>query len=125
MNALHSIAAEMQRTARAVTEPNTRASGKPIVQARGVRASTAALAQDDDEPVTHIQPWMAEAFAGLVRAADTDAPFALLSCFMNGRPAAVIAYVHDEGRRKHVLPLFMAVQSGMHFTPHEDAPEEE
>jgi hypothetical protein len=114
------IADEMVKAAHAVTLPSTEDAGSPIVRAHGVRASASRLFNEQDEPRTHIEPWMAEAFGALVRSAVTDAPFALMSCYMNGAPAAVIAYVQENGTHSHVLPLFMAVQPGMKFTPHED-----
>ena len=36
---------------------------------------------------------MEAAFGNLVDAAEDDAPFALVSCFMNGEPAAMIAFL--------------------------------
>ena len=61
---------------------------------------------------------MAIAFENLTHASETGEPFALLSCFMNGKPAVLIAATRNEGRSTHVLPLFMAVQPGMHFSEH-------
>jgi hypothetical protein len=118
MNAFHTIRAEMHEAAASVTHPHGQDGAAPMIKAP--TRSRSQNAPGDDQPDTHIEPWMAQAFAGLVRAVETDEPFVLLSCFMNGRPAAVIAYIRDEGRRKYVMPLFMAVQPGMHFTPHEE-----
>ncbi|WP_234686100.1 hypothetical protein [Bradyrhizobium monzae] len=69
---------------------------------------------------TNIEPWMELAFGGLTHASETGEPFALISCFMNGQPAAIIAATNTQGGRTHILPLFMAVQPWMKFTPHPD-----
>lgn len=111
MIAFRDIKLEMRDACRAVTHPATMA-GTPARVARGDFG--------DEAPETHIEPWMAAAFAELVRAYDTNAPFALVSCFMNGKPATLIAYLSEDGNRRHVTPLFVAVQSGMVFTPHTD-----
>jgi hypothetical protein len=122
MNAFHLIADEMPKAAKAITAPATRP-GRPMIRARGVSPTAAnPLGEAPHGPATHIEPWMAAAFADLVHAAETDAPYALLSCFMNGKPAVVIAYLREDGDRSHVLPLFVAVQAGMAFQPHDDEP---
>jgi hypothetical protein len=113
MRAIQSTRAEMRETAIRLTHP---AHAKPSAPARVSR-----IAPDiEEETDTHIEPWMELAFKGLTHASETGEPFALVSCFMNGEPAALIAATHTVGSRTHILPLFMAVQPGMHFSPHGD-----
>jgi len=122
MIALREIRSEMRENAVHLT--NSHAATKPDAPVRIVRSNERGMDEDAD---THIEPWMEIAFRGLTHASETGEPYALISCFMNGKPAALIAATHREGARTHVLPLFMAVQPGMQFTPHadEDSSEEE
>lgn len=113
MRAFQSARAEMRETAIRLTHPAHATASAP---ARVGRIAPAI----DEENDTHIEPWMELAFRGLTHASETGEPFALVSCFMNGEPAALIAATHTVGSRTHILPLFMAVQPGMHFTSHGD-----
>jgi hypothetical protein len=115
MKAFQSVRAEMREACSGITHPATRTASAP---ARVVRPGP------DPEAVTHIEPWMEAAFGGLTHASETGEPFMLVSCFMNGNPAVIIAATHQRGTHTHVLPLFMAVQPGMQFTPHEGDGEE-
>jgi hypothetical protein len=108
MKAFHSIRSEMRATCSSLTDP---ARGQPAPPM--TRGGTEDETDDID---THIEPWMEVAFKGLTHASETDEPYALISCFMNGKPAALIAATHPEGTRTHVLPLFLAVQPWMKFS---------
>jgi hypothetical protein len=77
--------------------------------------------EDSDEPHPHIDPWMEAAFESLIHASETGDPFALVPCFMNGKPAAIIAAVRTFGCKVHVTPLFLACQPWMQFS---EAPDE-
>jgi hypothetical protein len=110
MISFREIRSEMRETAICVTHPST-----------AVRLPPARIIpepEEGDEADTHIEPWMEIAFKGLTRASETGEPYALISCLMNGQPAALIAATQPQADGMHVLPLFMAVQPGMHFTPH-------
>ena len=45
--------------------------------------------------------------------------FALLSCFVNGQPAAAIVAVNSDGADYALTPLFVSVTDAMHLTDHE------
>jgi hypothetical protein len=115
MIAARNIKADMRHACIGVTSPVPQAAERPAVVSR--RRGSGYEGEQTD---THIEPWMEAAFYGLTHASETGEPFALISCFMNGEPAALIAATHREGNRTHVLPLFMAVQPGMQFTAHDD-----
>ncbi|MCP1839114.1 hypothetical protein ACVIHI_007972 [Bradyrhizobium sp. USDA 4524] len=93
---------------RELTEPHRGPPGMPAQIARGHDGAA-------PDEVSHIDPWMEVSFNALTRASETGEPFALISCFMNGQPAAVIAATHRQGSRTQVMPLFMAVQPWMNF----------
>lgn len=65
--------------------------------------------REREEAAATIEPWMAAAFGQLVRASETDAPFALVTCRVNGKPSACIAITKQEADRLWVQPLFVAV----------------
>jgi hypothetical protein len=117
MRAFQSTRAEMRETAIRLTHP---AHGKASAPARVNRMMASDIEEEAD---SHIEPWMELAFKGLTHASETGEPFALVSCFMNGQPAALIAATHQRGDGTYILPLFMAVQPGMKFTPHLGDPE--
>ena len=121
MIAFHDIKAEARETAAYVTHPARAEARPPAVVIRGEQPP------DDTEETSHIEPWMEVSFKALTHASETGEPFALISCFMNGAPAALIAATQRLGDRTHVLPLFMAVQPWMKFSPHLDeaVPEED
>jgi hypothetical protein len=109
MKAFQNIRTEMRDSAAMVTSPAQAGAAAPArISRAGVRG----------RPGSHIEPWMEIAFRGLTHASETGEPYALVSCFMNGRPAAVIAATHDDGERTHILPLFVACQPGMQIRPH-------
>src|SRR4051812_4346256 len=99
MIAFHNIRTEMRESCVHLTNPAT---GKG--DALRIRRISRRRVEEHDS--THIEPWMEVAFSGLTHASETGEPFALISCFMNGQPAALIAAMHREGHRTHVLPLF-------------------
>lgn len=122
MKAFASVRAEMRHAASTVTHPSHGEPDTPI------RIACAGQGDADDDGPSYIEPWMAAAFRAVTHASETDEPFALLSCFMNGKPAVIIAGMHQQGGSTHVLPLFMAVQQGMRFSEHapeDDEPEPE
>jgi hypothetical protein len=112
MIAFRDIKAEARENALRLTSPAFTEAGSPARMARG-KATDPGDGED-----SHIEPWMEAAFAGLTHASETGEPFALLSCFMNGQPAALVAATHRQGSRTHVLPLFLAVQPWMKFSEH-------
>jgi hypothetical protein len=83
--------------------------------------------EDSEERHPHIDPWMEIAFEGLIHASETGDPFALVPCFMNGKPAVIIAAMRSFGRKVHVTPLFLACQPWMNFSeaPGEGGEEED
>jgi hypothetical protein len=109
MKAFQSIRAEMREAIIATTHP-----GNPVTAARPMQRQQ----ETPDEEDGYIEPWMEIAFRALTHASQTGEPFALVSCFMNGQPAVVIAATRDEGERTHILPLFVACQPGMLIRPH-------
>jgi hypothetical protein len=82
-------------------------------------------ATDDEASDTFIEPWMEVAFHALSHASETGEPFALISCLVNGKPAAIIAATRQRGNGMEVMPLFLAVQPGMTFRLHPDEPPDE
>lgn len=109
MRAFHDIRTEMRETCRSLTGPFE-------MGGLGTVARVSRDASEDEHDLTdHIEPWMAAAFEGLIHAGETDDPFALVPCFMNGKPAAVIAAIRTFGRKVHVTPLFLACQPWMTF----------
>jgi hypothetical protein len=117
MIAFRDIKAEARQNAIRLTSPTETARQAP---ARVRRSREPDIDEDAD---THIEPWMEVAFNGLTHASETGEPYALVSCYMNGQPAALIAATHQRGDGTYILPLFMAVQPGMKFTPHLGEPE--
>jgi hypothetical protein len=112
MEAYRSVRDEMRANSCLVTQPATAHNAPPMRITRGPEPS--------DEPETHIEPWMEVAFEALTHASETGQPFALISCLNNGKPAALIAATRREGRRMHVMPLFVAVDDTMRFSPQPD-----
>jgi hypothetical protein len=108
MRAFQNVRSQMRENAIHLTSPNA-------VPARPPAQVSHEPDMDED---THIEPWMELAFKGLTHASETGEPYALVSCYMNGQPAALIAATHQRGDGTYVLPLFMAVQPGMKFTSH-------
>jgi hypothetical protein len=113
MEAYRSVRDEMRATCRTITQPNA-ARIEPT--ARITRGGS----PEGDKSETHIEPWMEVAFEALTHASETGEPFALISCLNNGKPAALIAATRREGRRTHVLPLFVAVDDTMRFSAQPD-----
>jgi hypothetical protein len=106
MKAFHSVRTEMRENAMALTDP-----GQPPAEvARLARGSPEG---EEDSP---IEWWMEGAFKGLTHASETGAPYALVPCYMNGEPAVVIALARPEGKRIHMMPLFLACQPWMNFS---------
>ncbi len=116
MRAIQNIRTEMRENCLSLGRPAT------ATQSAARITRTAHLRQqandDSDEPHPHIDPWMEAAFEGLIHASETGDPFALVPCFMNGKPAAIIAAMRSFGRKLHVtpavrrLPAVDAVQRG-------------
>jgi hypothetical protein len=113
MKAYAELKAAMRAAGESLTSPELRGSGIP---ARVAAGESPCDADREDERHPHIEDWMEEAFAALVQAGEEGAPFALVPCFMNGKPAAVIAAVRPQGRKLHVMPLFLACQPWMKFS---------
>jgi hypothetical protein len=90
MQAFRSIRDEMRQAIIGVTHPNPGPGAAPMV--RG-----GSEPEEDDDCDTHIEPWMELAFEGLTHASETGEPFALVSCYMNSQPAALIAATHQPG----------------------------
>jgi hypothetical protein len=109
MKAFHSVKAEMRQACIELVSPSS-AAGQPARITRG------RLRDPDEDSDSPIEPWMEAAFHGLTHASEEDAPFALVPCFMNGEPAVIIALAKSEGRRTHVMPLFLACQPWMKFS---------
>lgn len=112
MKAFHNVRSEMRETCIEVSQPPTQ---EPARLARVMRLRRGHIERDEGESGTHIDPWMEAAFHGLTHASETGEPFALVSCFMNGKPAAVIALARPVGSKIHVMPLFLACQPWMDF----------
>lgn len=121
MQAFHDIRREMRDTCLSLTR-----SGQPEIRPPIIRNRRDA-SEGGRELEDHIEPWMAAAFDGLIHASETEDPFALVPCFMNGKPAAVIALARQIGRKTHVMPLFLACQPWMRFSgqPDGDSGEDE
>ncbi|EJW11628.1 hypothetical protein A33M_2931 [Rhodovulum sp. PH10] len=113
MKAFRNIRDEMREAVILATSLNMPPGDAPMRQARPGGGHTG------DEEGTNIAPWMAASFAELVRAYETDAPFALISCFVNGEPTATIALTKPEGDSLMVMPLFVAVTPSMVVTDHQ------
>lgn len=49
---------------------------------------------------------------------DTNTPFGLVSCYVNGQPSALIvpAKPHADARQVEIMPLFVALTDGMRVT---------
>lgn len=49
---------------------------------------------------------------------DTNTPFGLVSCYVNGKPSALIvaAKPHHDARQVEIMPLFVALAEGMRVT---------
>jgi hypothetical protein len=73
---------------------------------------------------TNITPEMREAFDALV--SDEYDNFCLVSCFVDGKPTAVIcAYEEmDDEEIRNLTPLFVAVTDDMVITDHDGNPTE-
>jgi len=90
------------------------------VTRRPVRHRYRALCKEREreEEAATIEPWMAAAFGQLVRASETDASFALVTCRVNGKPSACIAITKQDGPRLWVQPLFVAVTPSITVDAH-------
>jgi hypothetical protein len=111
MKAFQSVRAEMRESCIELTHPGAE-------EAEPSRHIARVGREEMEEEDSHIDPWMEAAFYGLTHANETGESFALISCFMNGKPAAVIALTQNDGRRTHVMPLFLACQPWMNFASH-------
>lgn len=119
MRAFQNVRTEMRETCTEVSQPQMQDAPPARIGRRQHRES-------GDAPDGAIEPWMEAAFEGLTHASETGDPFALVPCFMNGKPAAVIALARPLGRKVHVMPLFLACQPWMKFSsaPGESGEEE-
>jgi hypothetical protein len=108
MRAFHDIRAQMRENAVHLTNPTTEARAPAQIS----RSRVSGIGEDSD---ARIDPWMEEAFAALLTARETDEPFLLLPCSVNGEPTAAIVHVShmDNANRAHVTPLFVAMTPGM------------
>lgn len=104
MKAFRNIREEMREAVVTATQPHAPPGNGPMRRGRA------------EEEGTNIEPWMAASFAELIRAAETDAPFALISCFVNGEPSATIALTRPARNGLMVMPLFVAVTPSMAVT---------
>jgi hypothetical protein len=113
MIAFRDIRSEMRENAIRLTNPTTEA--RTPAQVSRSRAS-----EMGEDLGARIDPWMEEAFAALITARETDEPFLLLPCSVNGEPTAAIVHVShmDDANRTHVTPLFVAVTPGMVLIDH-------
>jgi hypothetical protein len=66
---------------------------------------------------TNIKPSHRDTFEALTSGRYDN--FALLSCFVNGEPAAAIVAVTHEGEDFILTPLFVSVTPGMALTDHD------
>ena len=66
---------------------------------------------------TNITPAHRQAFEALT-GGEYD-HFALLSCFVNGDPAAAIVAVTRDGDEFHLMPLFVSVTDAMRLADHD------
>lgn len=69
---------------------------------------------------THITEQHVSAFEALTSGEYSN--FALLSCHVNGAPAAAIVAVTEDAGDYRITPLFVSVTSGMDLTDHDGAP---
>jgi|ERR1051325_6434349 hypothetical protein len=69
---------------------------------------------------TNITAAHREAFEALISGEHNN--FALLSCFLNGKPTAAIVAVNRDGRDYIVSPLFVALTPGLVLTDHDGRP---
>ena len=69
---------------------------------------------------TNITAAHREAFEALRDGSFTN--FAIFSCFVDGKPAAAIVLINQEGGEYLVTPLFVSVTEAMVLTDHEGAP---
>jgi hypothetical protein len=120
MIAFQDIRAEMREAMPAITMPYGGQTAPPAQVRRGRKGP----ARDDLD--TPVERWMEAAFEGLIRCHETGEPYALVPCFMNGEPAAVIAIAQQIGSKVHIMPLFLACQPWMNFSgpPSEDGEED-
>jgi hypothetical protein len=68
---------------------------------------------------THITSAHREAFEALTSGEYDN--FALLSCFVNGDPAAAIVAVNRDAAEYLLTPLFVSVTEAMHLADHDGA----
>ena len=69
---------------------------------------------------THITDQHVSAFEALTSGEYSN--FALLSCHVNGAPAAAIVAVNEADGEYQITPLFVSVTSGMDLTDHDGVP---
>lgn len=48
--------------------------------------------------------------------------FALFSCFVDGKPAAAIVAINQDGEEYNITPLFVSVTDTMALTDHDGQP---
>jgi hypothetical protein len=46
----------------------------------------------------------------------SDGEFGLVSCYVNGRPSALVVAAQAHGKRIEIMPLFVALTDGMRIT---------
>ncbi|MCP3447355.1 hypothetical protein [Bradyrhizobium sp. CCGUVB14] len=113
MIAFRDIKAEARENAILMTNPASAGVRPPAIVTRG---QSRALPEAEPEGVSHIDPWMEEAFEALTTSVLTREPFMLLPCTVNGeRTAAIVhvSHVEERAHRTHVTPLFVAMTPGM------------
>jgi len=66
---------------------------------------------------TNISAGQLAAFEALVSGHYSN--FALVSCFVNGEPAAAICAVHRDGDGYAIAPLFVSVTPSLELTDHD------
>jgi hypothetical protein len=118
MRAFRDVKDDMRQACRSATQPAPGGTQSPMQAPRPRRYAELESGEPDGSA---IDPWIEGAFHGLTHASETGAPFALVSCRMNGEPATIIALARQQGRQTHVMPLFLACQPWMKFS----APAEE
>jgi hypothetical protein len=113
MRAFHDIRAQMRENAIRLTNPAT----EPRTPVQVSRPHATANREDFD---ARIDSWMVEAFGALITARETNEPFFLLPCSVNGERTAAIVHVShmDDANRAHVTPLFVAMTPGMVLIDH-------
>lgn len=73
-----------------------------------------------ERPGTNITPELRATFNALIGGEYTN--FALVSCFVNGEPAAAISTITQYGGEYIISPMFVSLTPGMTVTDHDDNP---